>query len=219
MTGCSLRRYDPHVGYTRIIERGELGIVTLDFGIVRLDAWNAFFEDTADDEVGLVVLSGRCELLVGHNGNKAHGLIGERADVFAGEAYRAYIPHRTTYEIVTHDAPVEVAVCKVPSHLETAAIILAPGDALEPNEHGLIASERRPHSSPGEAVGFYRFSPASGHANLHISSDDGSLDQTVKVRDNDVLALPKGHHADCGAVGGRVYCLWMTSGERVTAER
>ena len=48
----------------------------------------------------LVVLEGQCELLVGHNGNKAHGLIGDRADVFDGEAYRASIPYRTTYEIL-----------------------------------------------------------------------------------------------------------------------
>ena len=66
----------------------------------------------------LVVLGGQCELLVGHNGNKAHGLIGERADVFGGEAYRASIPYRTTYEIFAHDEPVEIAVCKAPLFLK-----------------------------------------------------------------------------------------------------
>ena len=122
------RKYKPDKGYTRIIESGQMGITELDFGILNLGVGESFFEDTGDNEVMLVVLGGQCELLVGHNGNKAHGLIGDRADVFEGEAYRASIPYRTTYEILAHEEAVEVAVCKAPSFLETAAVILEPGD-------------------------------------------------------------------------------------------
>ena len=86
------KKYEPDRGYTRLIERGEMGITGLDFGILNLGVGESFFEDTGDNEVMLVVLGGQCELLVGHNGNKAHGLIGDRADVFDGEGVSCIYP-------------------------------------------------------------------------------------------------------------------------------
>lgn len=201
------KKYKPDKGYTRIIESGEMGIIGLDFGILNLDVGESFFEDTGDNEVMLVVLAGRCELLVGHNGNKAHGLIGERANVFDGEAYRASIPYRTTYEILAHDEPVEVAVCKAPSFLETAAIILEPGDDFNRGEHALIVSETPDHPISGEAICFYRLALAEAHASQRIHSEINTFEQSVNIRHNSVLALPKGYHAEPAAVEVRLYCL------------
>ena len=201
------KKYKPDKGYTRIIESGEMGITGLDFGILNLGVGESFFEDTGDNEVMLVVLGGRCELLVGHNGNKAHGLIGDRADAFDGEAYRASIPYRTTYEILAHDDPVEVAICKTPSFLETAAVILEPGDDFNRGEHALIVSETPAHSISGEAICFYRFTPAEGHASQRIYSEVDAFEQSVSVRHNNVLALPKGYHAELAEVEVRLYCL------------
>ena len=201
------RKYKPAKGYTRIIESGQMGITGLDFGILNLDVGESFFEDTGDNEVMLVVLGGQCELLVGHNGNKAHGLIGERADVFEGEAYRASIPYRTTYEILAHEEPVEVAVCKAPSFLETAAVILEPGDDFNHGEHALIVSEIPAHSISGEAICLYRLTPADGHASLRIYSEIDAFEQSVHIRHNNVLALPKGYHAELAEVEVQLYCL------------
>ena len=201
------KKYEPDKGYTRIIENGERGITGIEFGIVNLEVGESFFEDTADNEVMLVLLGGRCELLVGHNGNKAHGLIGERADVFGGEAYRASIPYRTTYEILAHDESVEVAVCKTPSFLETAAVILEPGDDFNSDEHALIVNETPTHSISGEAICFYRFAPSEGHASQRIYSEAGPFEQSVNVRHNSVLALPKGYHADLVKSQAQLYCL------------
>ena len=201
------KKYEPDKGYTRIIERGEMGIARLDFGIVNLGVGESFFEDTGDSEVILVVLGGRCELLVGHNGNKAHGLIGERSNVFGGEAYRASIPYRTTYEILAHDEPVEAAICKAPSYLETAAVILEPGDDFSDSEHALIVTETPVHSISGEAICFYRLDPAEGHASQRIYSDDHSFDQFTSLRHNTVLALPKGYHAELVESKAQLYCL------------
>ena len=62
-------------------------------------------------------------------GIKPTGLLATgQMSLIASEAYRASIPYRTTYEILAHDEPVEVAICKTPSFLETAAVILEPGD-------------------------------------------------------------------------------------------
>ena len=201
------KKYEPDKGYTRIIESGEMGITDLEFGILNLGVGGSFFEDTGDNEVMLVVLGGRCELLVGHNGNKAHGLIGERANVFDGEAYRASIPYRTTYEILAHDEPAEVAVCKAPSFLETAAVILEPGDDFNRGEHALIVSETPIHSISGEAICFYRLAPAKVHASQRIYSEIDAFEQSMNIHHNDILALPKGYHAELVVSKVRLYCL------------
>lgn len=201
------KKYEPDKGYTRIIESGQMGITGLDFGILNLGVGESFFEDTGDNEVMLAVLGGQCELLVGHNGNKAHGLIGDREDVFDGEAYRASIPYRTTYEILAHDDPVEVAICKTSSFLETAAVILEPGDDFNSGEHALIVSETPAHSISGEAVCFYRLTPTDGHVSQRIYSEVHLFEQFVSVHHNNVLALPKGYHAEFVEIEARLYCL------------
>lgn len=201
------KKYRPDKGYTRIIESGQMGITGLDFGMLNLDVGESFFEDTGDNEVMLVVLGGQCELLVGHNGNKAHGLIGDRVDVFDGEAYRASIPYRTTYEILAHDDPVEVAVCKAPSFLETAAVILEPGDDFDCGEHALMVNESPAHSISGESICFYRLTPVEGHASQRIYSEVHSFEQSASVRNNNILALPKGCHAELVEVEVQLYCL------------
>ena len=204
------KKYKPDKGYTRIIESGQMGITGLDFGILNLDVGESFFEDTGDNEVMLVVLGGQCELLVGHNGNKAHGLIGDRADVFDGEAYRASIPYRTTYEILAHDEPVEVAICKTPSFLETAAVILEPGDDFNRDEHALIVSETPAHSISGEAICFYRLTPVEGHASQRIYREGHSFEQSVSICHNNILALPKGYRAELVESKARLYCLQIS---------
>ena len=201
------KKYESDKGYTQIIEGGEMGITCLEFGILNLGVGGSFFQDTGDNEVMLVILGGRCELLVGHNGNKAHGLIGERANVFDGEAYRASIPYRTTYEILAHDERVEIAVCKAPSFLETAAVILEPGDDFNYAEHALIVNETPAHSTSGEAICFYRLAPPEGCASQHIYSEIDSFEQSIKIRHNNVLALPKGYRAELAEVDARLYCL------------
>ena len=203
------KKYQPDKGYIRIIEGCEMELTRLELGILNLGVGESFFEDTGDNEVMLVVLGGQCELLVGHNGNKAHGLIGERANVFGGEAYRASIPYRTTYEILAHDESVEVAICKAPSFLETAAVILEPGDDFNRDEHALIVGETPIHSISGEAICFYRLVPAEGHASQRIYSEGHSFEQSMSIHHNNVLALPKGCHAELVESKVQLYCLWI----------
>jgi 5-deoxy-D-glucuronate isomerase len=205
-------KYKPTAGYTPLIKRGEMGMATLDFGMLNLSVGDSFFEDTADNQALLIVLSGQCTLLVGHNGNKAHGIIGERPNVFADAAYRVYIPCRTTYEVFADEVPLEVAICKMPSALDAAALILEPGD--EPNEgpYELIASETVMQSLAGEAICLYRFRQEEGCIHQRIYNDDLSFDQCIALHHNDILALPPRYHAEAVEPHGRPpYCLWLSS--------
>ena len=204
-------KYKPTAGYTPLIKRGEMGMATLDFGMLNLSVGDSFFEDTADNQALLIVLSGQCTLLVGHNGNKAHGIIGERPNVFVDAAYRAYIPYRTTYEVFADEVPLEVAICKVPSALDMAALILEPGDETADSAHQLIANETVMQSFAGEAICLYRFQQAEGCVHQRIYNDDSSFDQCIALHHNDILALPEGYHAEVVESHGRPpYGLWLT---------
>ena len=205
-------KYKPTSGYTRLVERGELGMATLDFGILNLEVGDSFFENTADNQALLIVLSGQCTLLVGHNGNKAHGIIGERPNVFADAAYRVYIPCRTTYEVFADDVPVEVAICKVPDALDTAALILEPGDEPNTPNYAVIASETVTPSFAGEAIGLYRFQQEEGYIHQRIYNDDSSFNQCIALHHNDILALPLGYQAEVvGTHDSPAYCLQLTA--------
>ncbi len=150
------KTYTPTEGYVDIAPPGEMG--TLQLGILNLTPNATYFDHSDDTEVALIALGGNCTLLVGHNGNKANGILGERPDVFHGEACVAFIPHHTTYEVLTGEAGIEIAVCKTASHSETAAVILGAGEvADETNRHLHITENEMPNRRGGEAVCLIRY--------------------------------------------------------------
>ena len=76
------KNYTPTDGYTEIVKPGEMGITKLHFGILTLTSKSTFFDHSDDTEVALIALGGDCTLLVGHNGNKAYGILGERPGMY-----------------------------------------------------------------------------------------------------------------------------------------
>ena len=172
------KHYTPTEGYTEIVKPGEMGITKLHFGILNLSPQTTFFDHSDDTEVALIALSGECTLLVGHNGNKAYGVLGNRLDVFQGEACVAHIPHHTTYEMLVGDGGVEIAVCKVESHSETAALILEAGErAAEQETHLRIwenmanvpTSDTQMIPIQGEAICLYRSLDVNGRAVFDVT--------------------------------------------------
>ena len=214
------KNYTPTEGYTEIVMPGEMGITKLHFGILHLTPEATFFDHSDDTEVALIALSGHCTLLVGHNGNKANGILGERSDVFHGEACVAHIPHHTTYEVLAGEAGIEVAVCKVPSYTESAAVILEAGEAVDEGETQLriwesVLSDESDVSTgdahrmltEAEAICLHKFRDANGVATFDITRRA----ETVRVRlcHNDVLAIPEQHEIVSLTSGGISYQLWV----------
>ena len=214
------KNYMPTNGYTEIVKPGEMGITKLHFGILSLTPETTFFDHSDDTEVALVVLGGDCTLLVGHNGNKANGILGERPDVFQGEACIAYVPHHTTYEVLTNETGVEIAVCKVPSHSESAAVILEAGETVNQDETHLRIRERifsddsgvgtsNAHTMPtgAEAICLHRFRNADGVAVFNVTRTT----ETARVRlyHNDVLAVPEQESIVLLTSEGIGYQLWV----------
>ena len=221
MSAC--KNYIPTEGYTEIVKPGEMGITKLHFGILTLTPQTTFFDHSDDTEVALVALGGHCTLLVGHNGNKAYGVLGERSNVFQDEACVAHIPHHTTYEMLVGDVGVEVAVCKVESHSESAAVILAAGETAPEQETHLriwenIASSdldvrtAGTHVIPiqGEAVCLYRSLDVRSRAVFDVTRT-GDNEKTARVRlsNNDVLILSEQDSIVSLTSEGVGYQLWM----------
>ena len=197
-----------------------MGITKLHFGILNLAPEATFFDHSDDTEVALIALGGHCTLLVGHNGNKAYGILGERPNVFHGEACVAHIPHHTTYEVLASEAGIEVAVCKVPSYAESAAIILEAGETVDEGETHLRiwestlsgdsevgATDTQIMRAEGEAICLHRFRDADGVAIFEITRTV----ETVRVRlyHNDVLAVPEQDDIVALASEGVGYQLWV----------
>ena len=197
-----------------------MGITKLHFGILNLAPEATFFDHSDDTEVALIALGGYCTLLVGHNGNKAYGILGERPDVFHGEACVAHIPHHTTYEVLASEAGIEVAVCKVPSYAESAAIILEAGETVDEGETHLRiwestlsgdsevgATDTQIMRAEAEAICLHRFRDVDGVAIFEITRTV----ETVRVRlyHNDVLAVPEQDNIVALASEGVGYQLWV----------
>ena len=216
---CALP-YTPAEGYTEVVTPDEMGITKLHFGILNLTPEATFFDHSEDTEVALIALGGQCTLLVGHNGNKANGVLGERPDVFQGEACVAHIPHHTTYEVLAGEAGIEIAVCKVPSYTESAAIILEAGEtAGEGETHlriwendlsekvGVSARETHMLLTGEEAICLQRFRDADGVATFDITRTVGTV--RVRLYHNDVLAVPEQDNIVASTSEGVGYQLWV----------
>ena len=201
------KSYSATDGYTRILTPGELGITKLHFGILNLAPEATFFGHSDDTEVALIALGGHCILLVGHNGNKANGILGERPDVFRGDACMAYIPHHTTYEIFAGEIGVEIAVCKTASDMDVPAVIFAAGESDAQTDYQLNIRENDMSVVSGcEAVCFYRFADAEGCATVELASLTQATKRVV-LRHNDVLVLPSSHRARALSHEGVCYQL------------
>ena len=215
-----LEPYTPTEGYTEVVTPGEMGITKLHFGILNLAPEATFFDHSEDTEVALIALGGHCTLLVGHNGNKANGVLGERSDVFQGEACVAHIPHHTTYEVLVGEAGIEIAICKVLSYAESAAIILEAGETIDESETHLRIWEsalsaktdvgtRNAHMmlTGEEAICLHRFRDADGVATFDITRTVETA--RVQLYHNDVLVVPEQDNIVALTSEGIGYQLWV----------
>ena len=74
--------------------------------------------------------------------------------------------------------------------------------------------DRMPEESLLEEVYFFRFRPESGFGLMRIYTENGSIDQPILIRHNDLVSIPKGYHPVVAAAGYEVYYLWALAGPR-----
>ena len=69
-----------------------------------------------------------------------------------------------------------------------------------------------PEESFLEETYYHRISPPQGFALQRVYTDDGELDETVVVRDRDVVLVPRGYHTVSAPPGYTVYYLNVMAG-------
>jgi 5-deoxy-glucuronate isomerase len=110
---------------------------------------------------------------------------------------------RTVTPILMGDEPADsLLVCEV---------LTPPGhwSSYPPHKHDRDAM---PDESFLEETYYHRISPAQGFALQRVYSGDGELDETVVVRDRDVVLVPRGYHTVSAPPGYVVYYLNVMAG-------
>lgn len=111
-------------GYTPIVTSENQTLSFIRFGMLRLSDKGSFGESTNEEEVCLVILSGKCSL-------SSDGVywksIGKRNNVFEGKACALYVPPKSEYEVIAEEK-VEIAICKAPSNYRGRARLITPDD-------------------------------------------------------------------------------------------
>lgn len=76
------------------------------------------------------------------------------------------------------------------------------------------------HNPPNEAkmeeLYFFKISPENGFGFQRIYTNDGKLDETMLIRNNDIVLIPKGYHPVCIMPGYQIFYLWVLAGKNRT---
>ena len=90
-------------------------------------------------------------------------------------------------------------------------VVTPPGhwSSYPPHKHDRDAM---PDESFLEETYYHRISPAQGFALQRVYTADGELDETVVVRDRDVVLVPRGYHTVSAPPGYAVYYLNVMAG-------
>jgi 5-deoxy-glucuronate isomerase len=202
--------------------------------------------DTAERELGLVVLGGRCSVDSSRGSWKE---IGRRPDVFSGMPYALYLPVATKAEVVAQTA-CDLAFCYSKASEYHDPRLATPADVEVEIRGGANATRQinkifRPefkahrllivevytpsgnwssypphkhdvHNPPLEAdleeLYYYRIDRPEGYAIQKVYTRDRRLDQTLTVRDGQMVRIPEGYHPVVAAHGYNVYYLNALAG-------
>jgi len=114
-------------GYTQVIVPGEHGVKNLDFGMLWLPEGEQYTSMSAGHEIGLIILTGTCDVVVG---DQTYANLGGRATVFDGKATGVYIPCQTAYQLTAGTGGVEVALCRCLTTQQHPVQIIRPADVV-----------------------------------------------------------------------------------------
>ncbi|HPA18461.1 MAG TPA: 5-deoxy-glucuronate isomerase [Verrucomicrobiae bacterium] len=64
-----------------------------------------------------------------------------------------------------------------------------------------------------EEIYHFRFDRPKGFGIQKIYTDDGSIDETITVRERDTILIPRGYHPVVTAPGYSMYYLWIMAGQ------
>lgn len=89
---------------------------------------------------------------------------------------------------------------------------VTPGNwaGFPPHKHD---TDNMPTEGVLEEIYYFQFQPPQGFAIQRMYTDDGGIDETYTVKNDDLVEFPRGYHTTVGAPGYNTYILWMMAGE------
>lgn len=96
------------------------------FSLLRLADGERYEGNTRGEEIALVLLSGKAQISAG---GQDLGVLGGRANVFAGSAHAVYVPCRTAYTVVG-EGDVEIGICQAPSSRPGRVQVVTPDQVV-----------------------------------------------------------------------------------------
>ena len=222
------------------------GFEFLSFSSSQLKPGERSEGETAERELGLVMLGGKCSV---ESSRGKWRDVGRRPNVFSGMPYALYLPVATRYSINT-ETGCDLAFCwcraedLYPPRLITPADIEVEirggGNAtrqinkiIRPDSpaHRLLVVEvytpagnwssypphkHDTHNPPAEVdleeIYYYRIDRPEGYAIQKLYTPDRRLDETITVRDGEMVLVPEGYHPVVAAHGYNVYYLNALAG-------
>ncbi len=92
--------------------------------------------------------------------------------------------------------------------------VITPGghwSSYPPHKHD---TDNYPHETYLEETYYHRLNPPSGFGFQRVYTDDGTLDESMAIRDGDVVLVPKGFHPVAAPHGFDLYYLNVMAGPK-----
>jgi 5-deoxy-glucuronate isomerase len=233
-------------GETMLVTPASSGFDYLSFRARRLVTGESFSAETSNNEMGLVVLGGRCSV---ESSAGSWLNFGGRAHVFSGLPYALYLPIETSFT-VRAETDCDLAFCFCRAELKYPARLVTPDDVevevrgganatrqinhiLKPEfpaQRLLIVEVYTPsgnwssypphkhdvHNPPDEVdleeIYYYKVNHPDGYAIQKVYTPDRRIDETLTVRDGELVLIPEGYHPVVAAHGYNVYYLNALAG-------
>ena len=233
-------------GQTMLVTPEASGFEYLTFSARRMVTGEEFSTETGNNEMGLVVLGGRCSVISPPRGWMN---LGGRAHVFSGLPHALYLPIETSFT-VRAESDCDLAFCFCRAEQKYPARLVKPDDVevevrgggnatrqinhiLKPEfpaQRLLIVEVYTPsgnwssypphkhdvHNPPEEVdleeIYYYKVDHPDGYAIQKVYTPDHRIDETLTVRDGELVLIPEGYHPVVAAHGYNVYYLNALAG-------
>ena len=114
-------------GYGEVID-AEAGLEVIGFGMIHLQKDEKIELESGEYELGLVILSGTCDVVAGEFSALGKG---KRKDVFSGKPTTIYIPRDTAYTVTAvGEGALEIGVCKVKADKKYEPFVVEPEEVV-----------------------------------------------------------------------------------------
>ena len=70
-----------------------------------------------------------------------------------------------------------------------------------------------PKECIAEEIYYFLFDPAQGFAVQCLYTADGEIDESYRVKQDELAEFPKGYHTTVSIPGYRTYFLWLMAGD------